>query len=178
MEKSGRWYGVYRADILQADGVFAREQCWQPLGLVHEQSEHAAWRQFQPYLDRVNDAARKFLSRAGLTLAEFVKEWRRDVAVNLRAARRERQNHISGHTSFRSWGVCIWRRSPQSPCKALSHILPRRTIPQDGRERVAHPFITSQNGEGLGLCERRLPLCRPDPSARGREGRAAKLHGR
>src|ERR1700676_3368013 len=76
VEKSGRWYGVYRADVLQADGTFKREQCWQPLGLVSEQSERAAWRQLQPYLDKVNDAASKLPPKPGLTLAEFVEEWR------------------------------------------------------------------------------------------------------
>jgi len=59
VEKSGRWYGVYRADVLQSDGTSKREQCWQPLGLVSEQSERSAWKQFQPYLDKENDAAKK-----------------------------------------------------------------------------------------------------------------------
>ena len=63
---------------------FKREQCWQPLRLVPEQSKRAAWRQFQQYLDRVNDAATKLPPRTGLTLNEFVQEWRRDVAVNLK----------------------------------------------------------------------------------------------
>jgi hypothetical protein len=27
VEKSGRWYGVYRSDVLKADGTFKREQC-------------------------------------------------------------------------------------------------------------------------------------------------------
>src|SRR3984893_2146484 len=84
VEKSGRWYGVYRADVLLVDGAFKREQCWQPLGLVSEQSERAAWRQFQPYLDRVNDAAVKMPPKSGMTLSEFVEEWRRTVAVNLK----------------------------------------------------------------------------------------------
>ena len=59
VEKSGRWYGVYRFDALQSDGTFKREQCWQPLGLVSEQSERSARKQFQPYLDAVNDAAKR-----------------------------------------------------------------------------------------------------------------------
>src|SRR5215472_11145590 len=57
VQRSGRWYGLYRKDELQADGTFKRIRCWQPLGLVKEQSERAAGRQFQPYLDKVNDAA-------------------------------------------------------------------------------------------------------------------------
>src|SRR5690242_3588913 len=44
VEKSGRWYGVYRLDVLQPEGTFRREQSWQPLGLVSEQSQRAAWR--------------------------------------------------------------------------------------------------------------------------------------
>ena len=46
MQKSGRWYGVYRADGLQADGTVCREQRWQSLGLVCEQSERSAGNSF------------------------------------------------------------------------------------------------------------------------------------
>lgn len=98
VEKSERWYGVYREDILQADGTFKRLQCWQPLGLINEQSERAAWRQFQPYLDRVNDTAIQLPPKFGLTLAEFVAEWRRDVAVNLKGSTtRAAESHLRAH---------------------------------------------------------------------------------
>ena len=98
MEKSGRWYGVYRADVLQSDGTFKREQCWQPLGLVSEQSERSAWKQFQPYLDKENDAAKKLPPRIGLTLAEFVEEWRTNVAVNLKGSTtRAAESHLRAH---------------------------------------------------------------------------------
>src|ERR1700687_4395858 len=56
--KCERRYGVYRADVLEPDGTFARKLRWVPLGLVTEQSERAAWKQFQPYLDAVNKAAK------------------------------------------------------------------------------------------------------------------------
>jgi integrase len=98
VEKSDRWYGVYRVDVLQADGTFTRQQCWQPLGLVSEQSKRAAWREFQPYLDRVNDAAIKLPPKVGLTLSEFVEEWRRDVAVNLKGSTtRAAESHLRAH---------------------------------------------------------------------------------
>jgi len=98
VEKSGRWYGVYRADVVQADGTSKREQCWQPLGLVVEQSERAAWRQFQPYLDRVNDAVLKMPSKAGLTLTEFVDEWRTNISVNLKDSTvRAAESHLRAH---------------------------------------------------------------------------------
>jgi len=82
--KNGRRYGVYRMDVLQSDGTFKRILSWQPLALVSEQSERAAWKQFQPYLDAVNEAA-KVAPRIGITLGQFAQEWRRDVAVNLKA---------------------------------------------------------------------------------------------
>ena len=98
VEKSGRRYGVYRIDVQQTDGTFEREQCWQPLGLISEQSERAARKQFQPYLDRVNDAALKIPQRLGLTLADFVEEWRRDVAVNLKGSTtRAAESHLRVH---------------------------------------------------------------------------------
>src|SRR5580704_4395485 len=76
IQKSGRWYGVFRKDVKQHDGTFRREQCWQQLGLASEQSERSAWKQFQPFLDSVNDAALRMPPRSGLTLSEFVEEWR------------------------------------------------------------------------------------------------------
>ena len=98
VEKSGRWYGIYRTDVLQSDGIFKREQCWQPFGLVKQQSERSAWKQFQPYLDLVNDAAKKLPPRTGLTLAKFVEEWRRDVAVNLKGStNRAAESHLRAH---------------------------------------------------------------------------------
>lgn len=98
IQKSGRWYGVYRVDVLLEDGAFKREQSWQPLGLVSGQSKRSAWREFQPYLDRVNDAAKKLPVRTGLTLAEFVEEWRTNVAVNLKnSTTRAAESHLRAH---------------------------------------------------------------------------------
>lgn len=89
---------MYRADVLQADGTFQREQCWQPLGLVWEQSKRAARRQFQPYLDKVNDAAIKSPPKIGLTLTEFATEWRASVAVNLKGSTaRAAESHLRAH---------------------------------------------------------------------------------
>src|SRR6266481_10012494 len=98
VDKSGRWYAVYRADVLQADGKFNREQRWQPLGLASEQSQRAAWRQVHHYLDRVNEAATKLPPKDGLTLAEFVTEWRTSVAVNLKGSTtRASESHLRAH---------------------------------------------------------------------------------
>lgn len=99
---------MYRADVLQADGTFKREQCWQPLGLVSEQSERAAWKQFQPYLDRVNDAAKKLPPKSGLTLSELVGEWRRDVAVNLKGTTvRAAESHLRAHIVPKLGGLLL-----------------------------------------------------------------------
>jgi integrase len=71
---------------------------WQPLGLVNEQSERAAWKEFQPYLDEVNSVAVKLAPKAGLSLAEFAEEWRRDVAVNLKGSTtRAAESHLRAH---------------------------------------------------------------------------------
>src|SRR5215472_11149319 len=98
VEKSGRWYGVFRKDVLQTDGTFKRKQCWQPLGLISEQSERNAWKQFQPFLDSINDAAMRLPARTGLTLSEFVGEWRATVAVNLKGSTtRAAESHLRAH---------------------------------------------------------------------------------
>jgi len=85
-------------DVLQANGTFKRDQRWQPLGLVTEQSKRAAWKQFQSHLDEVNEAAKKLPARAGLTLSEFVREWRTHVAVNLKGSTtRAAESHLRAH---------------------------------------------------------------------------------
>jgi integrase len=89
---------VYREDVLRPGGTFARKVRWIPLGPLTEQSERNAWKQFQPYLDRVNEAAKKLPVRSGMTLSEFVEEWRRDVAVNLKGSTtRAAESHLRAH---------------------------------------------------------------------------------
>lgn len=96
--KSDRRYGVYREDVLQSDGTFARKVRWIPLGLLAEQSERNAWKQFQPYLDCVNEAAKKLPVRSGMTLSGFVEEWRTSVAVNLKGSTvRAAESHLRAH---------------------------------------------------------------------------------
>ena len=86
--------GVYREDVLQSDGTFKRVQHRVVLGLVSSLSERAAWKQFQPYLNRVNDAV-KAAPKTGMTLEQFVKEWRVSVAPNLKSSTtRAAESHL------------------------------------------------------------------------------------
>jgi integrase len=89
--------GVYREDVLQPNGTFKRVQRCVVLGPVSNLSERAAWKLFQPYLDRVNDAA-KLPPKSGTTLEAFVKEWRSSVAVNLKGSTtRAAESHLRAH---------------------------------------------------------------------------------
>jgi integrase len=89
--------GIYREDVLQSDGTFKRVQRCVVLGPVSSLSERAAWKLFQPYLDRVNAAA-KLPPKSGMTLEEFVKEWRSNVAVNLKGSTtRTAESHLRAH---------------------------------------------------------------------------------
>ena len=89
--------GVYREDVLQSNGTFKRIQRRVVLGSVSGLSERAAWKQFQPYLNRVNDAA-KVAPKTGMTLEQFVKEWRVSVAVNLKGSTtRAAESHLRAH---------------------------------------------------------------------------------
>src|SRR5260370_19382248 len=54
--KTPRRYGMYREDVLQPNGTFKRVRRCVLLGPVSNMSERAAWKAFQPYLDRVNTA--------------------------------------------------------------------------------------------------------------------------
>jgi integrase len=88
---------VFREDILQSDGTFARKLRWVSLGPEKEMSKRAAWKAFQPYLNRVNTAT-KIPPNAGMPLDTFVKEWRTNVAVNLKGSTtRAAESHLRAH---------------------------------------------------------------------------------
>ena len=90
-------YGMFREDVLQSDGTFKRVRRCVVLGPVSSLSERAARRLFQPYLDRVN-AAEMLPPQSGVTLEEFVEEWRTSVAVNLKASTtRTAESHLRAH---------------------------------------------------------------------------------
>jgi integrase len=60
-------------------------------------SKRAAWKQFQPFLDSANQAAKQ-APKTGKTLAEFVEEWRASVAVNLKvSSARAIESHCRAH---------------------------------------------------------------------------------
>ena len=60
-------------------------------------SKRSASKAMQPYLDRVNEAA-KAAPLTGFTLRNFVEEWRRDVAVNLKAGtQRVAESNLRAH---------------------------------------------------------------------------------
>jgi len=90
-------YGMFREDVLQSDGTFKRVRRCVVLGPLSSLSERAARKLFQPYLDRVNAAA-LLTPKSGVTLEEFVKEWRTSVAVNLKASTtRTAESHLRAH---------------------------------------------------------------------------------
>ena len=89
--------GIFREDVLQSNGTFKRVQRRVVLGPVGSLSERAAWKVFQPYLDRVNATA-KLPSKSGITLIQFVQEWRSSVAVNLKGSTtRAAESHLRAH---------------------------------------------------------------------------------
>jgi len=89
--------GIFREDVLQSNGTFKRVQRRVVLGPVSSLSERAAWKVFQPYLDRVNATA-KLPPKSGMTLEQFVKEWRSSVAVNLKGSTtRAAESHLRAH---------------------------------------------------------------------------------
>src|SRR6266436_3173302 len=95
--KTPRRYGMFREDVLQSNGTFKRIRRCVLLGSVSSMSERAAWKSFQPYLDRVNVAA-KMPPKSGVTLEAFVEEWRTNVAVNLKGGTtRAAESHLRAH---------------------------------------------------------------------------------
>jgi integrase len=88
---------MYREDVLQSNGTFKRVQRCVVLGPASSLSERAAWKVFQPHLDRVN-ANLKLPPKSGKTLEQFVQEWRSNVAVNLKGSTtRAAESHLRAH---------------------------------------------------------------------------------
>jgi Phage integrase, N-terminal SAM-like domain len=84
--------GVYREHVHQFDGTFKRVQRFVVLGPVG-----SLWKLFQPYLDRVNAEA-KLQPQSGMTLEQFVKEFRSSVAVKLKGSTtRAAESHLRAH---------------------------------------------------------------------------------
>jgi len=178
VEKSGRSYGVYRVDVLQANGTFKRDQRWQPLGLVTEQSKRAAWKQFQSHLDEVNEAAKKLPARAGLTLSEFVREWRTHVAVNLKGSiTRAAESHLRAHIIPKLGNLYL----PGITTKSVQGFVAHLASGGRSRKTAENVLLTLscllKTARAWGVYLRRLPLCRPDLAARRSEDRAAIIHG-
>lgn len=95
--KNPMHYGIYREDVLQSNGTFRRVQRWVPLGFVSEMSVRAAWKALQLYLDRVNQANQS-KPKTGITLADFLQEWRASVAANLKGSTvRAVESHFRAH---------------------------------------------------------------------------------
>jgi integrase len=95
--KTRRFYGMYREDVLQPNGTFKRVRRCVLLGPVSNLSKRAAQKAFQPYLDRVNEAV-KGPQRSGVTLEEFVREWRANVSINLKdSTTRAAESHLRAH---------------------------------------------------------------------------------
>src|SRR5260370_3260013 len=95
--KPPRRYGMYREDVLQSNGTYKRIRRCVLLGSVSSMSERAAWKAFQPYLDRVNTAA-KMPPKPGMPLETFVKEWRTNAAGNLQTSTAPAaQSHLRVH---------------------------------------------------------------------------------
>jgi integrase len=88
---------MYREDIVLPNGAIHREQRMIRLGPVDKLSKNKAWELFQPYLDRVNATIKK-PPKNGLSLSQFVEEWRTNVSVNLKDSTvRAAESHLRTH---------------------------------------------------------------------------------
>ena len=82
--------GIYREDVLQPSGTFKRVQRCVVLGPVSSLSERAAWKML--------NVAGKLPPKSGMTLEQFVREWRSSVAVNLKGSTtRAAESHLRAH---------------------------------------------------------------------------------
>src|SRR5258708_6379401 len=120
--KTPRRYGMYREDVLQSNGTFKRVRRCVLLGPVSSMSERAAWKAFRPYLDRVNTAA-KMPPKSGTTLETFVKEWRTNVAVNLKSSTaRAAESHLRAHILPKLGGLTLTEINTKTGQAFVAHL--------------------------------------------------------
>jgi integrase len=90
------WVGMFREDRLQP--AFKRIRRTVTLGPVSNMSRRQALAALQPYLDAVNTAPAPPVIMKGKTFAEAVKEWREQIAVNLKPSTvRAAESHLAQH---------------------------------------------------------------------------------
>ena len=123
-------------------------------GLVRNVSERAAWKLFQPYLDRVNAEA-KSPPKSGITLECFVKEWRSSVAVNLKGSTtRAAESHLRAQISeVGQSSIDGDKHEDGSKLRGISGLW---TDKENSRERAANSLFHYSRSKNLGLCLRRF----------------------
>ncbi len=153
--KTPQRYGMYREDVLQSNGTFKRVRRCVLLGPVSSLSERAAWKRFQPYLDRVNAAA-KMPPRSGITLEAFVKEWRTNVAVNLKGSTtRAAESHLRAHILPKLGSHTLTEINTKTVQSFVAY-LATGTVKKDGRKRAANFVFNPSHSESMGICLRQF----------------------
>src|SRR3974377_1169721 len=90
------WVGMVREDRLQP--AFKRIRRTVTLGPVSSMSRRHALAALQPYLGAVNTAPAPSVMKRGKTFTEGVKEWREQIAVNLKPSTvRAAESHLARH---------------------------------------------------------------------------------
>jgi integrase len=90
------WVGMFREDRLQP--TFKRVRRTVTLGPCSQMSRRAALAALQPYLDAVNVAPAPAPRKVGKTFSDAVREWREQIAVNLKPSTvRAAESHLSQH---------------------------------------------------------------------------------
>jgi integrase len=94
--KNPMWVGMFREDRLQP--TFKRIRRTVTLGPVSSMSRRHALAVLQPYLDAVNTSPAPPVMKKGRTFAAAVKEWREQIAVNLKPSTvRAAESHLMHH---------------------------------------------------------------------------------
>jgi len=168
--------GIYREDVLQSDGTFKRVQRCVVLGPVSSLSERAAWKRFQPYLDRVNAAA-SLPPKSGMTLEEFVEEWRSNVSVNLKGSTtRLAESNLRAHIIPKLGSRPLTEINTKTVQGFVAYLAGGRSRKTVGK-RSANSVFAPSHSKGVELCLREFLARGHNHAPRRREEGSAKFHG-
>jgi integrase len=105
VKRGDNWVGMWRVDVIQADGSIKREQRSKTfVGL----SERGARATFQPFLDAVNAAngATPPIPRGAMSLNGLIREWREQIAGHLKpSSGKAAESHLRAHI-VQALGAC------------------------------------------------------------------------
>src|SRR5260370_11637685 len=113
---------------------------------------------FHPYLDRVKAAA-KLGPKSGMTLIQFVQEWRSSVAVNLKGSTtRAAESHLRAHIIPKLGSLPLTEINTKTIQSFVAYLATGGRSPKTGEKGVLNFFSSFRTTRSSGHASRHFFL--------------------